>query len=202
MKIGFINASPKGPSSTTKEIMNRVIPYFKEFDIEDISLETKRELKEECFKANSCAAILIVTPLYLDGLPSSLLQFMSEMEYRHHKNDIPVGVVVHGEFYEGEQAKSALHIVQNWCKKCQMKYIMGIGFGGNGTNLPEKTTRNLQGALAVNAMGLKGRSSKEDQYLHIQTPKLFYKSSMDSKWKKEIKENGLATRDLEAKPTE
>lgn len=208
MKIGLINASEKGKKGHTEFLVKSIADFLDGYTTTEIFLETKRNLKNECFEANDCDALVIVTPIHFGGLPSSLLQFMSEMEYRYHGEKMPIGLIVHGGFYENRQGKLCMEIFRNWCNKLGMQYIMGIYCGGSevfaleNRKDKEKYLRPFTGPFAVMTMGIRGKTRKEDQYLYVPMSQLRYKANMEAKWKKEIRENGLSPKDLEAKPTE
>lgn len=204
MKIGLVNASPQGNKSTTAKILDMFSEFIGDYRQVIINLETKRDLKEECFDANDCDALVIASPLYLNLFSSSLLQFMSEMEFRHHSKNIPVAFIVHNDLYDGKEGKLALEIAKNWCDKLHLQYIMGISIGGAGAIRVDENRINdftVKGPFSVMALGIRGKNKKDDQYLTISMTQFGYKALIEKSWKKQIKKNGLSSRDLNAKPS-
>jgi len=81
---------------------------------------------------------------------------------------------------------------------------MGIGFGGGGAIMgmenitPGKGPKATLGkAYTVLAAAIESRTTKENIYISIAFPRLFYKFAAEIGWKKQIKLNGFSSKDLD-----
>lgn len=207
MKVALINGSPKKEYSHSHDLLRRFASYLSDYEPLYISLGTEKDAKNACFQVNTCDAMVIAAPLYLDGFPSAVLQFMSEMEYRYHGQGIPAAFIINCGVYDGKCAETAVRIAKNWCKKAKLNYVMTVSLGGcevleNYADIKtgDGVLKALAGAFVIMALGIRGNNTKQDQYLVLRMRQFSYQKSVEKKWKKEIRQNGLSTRDLSYRP--
>ena len=116
-KVIIINGSPRAPRSNSKKYGEIFSSYYKgQADTFNI---TKNNHKEICSKIGEYKDILLVFPLYADGLPVTMLNFLKVLEENPPKNKPKVNVIVNCGFIEPEQNYVCIDMV----KLLQAKYI-------------------------------------------------------------------------------
>ena len=80
--------------------------------------------------------LVFVFPLYVDSIPSQLLQFLIILgELKDLNHDMMVYCVVNNGFFEGTQNYIAIQQMKNWCAAANLKWGQGVGIGA-GEMLP------------------------------------------------------------------
>ena len=80
MKILILNGSPKKKSSTSKflgKIMGVLLTGCK---VQYASLRTKSEYPKILQQLKDIDALILAAPLYVDGIPSHVLEFLQQAE--------------------------------------------------------------------------------------------------------------------------
>lgn len=218
MKISIINGSPKGKKSASQMIINSMRDSFARID--DANSQGKLEIcellankdKPQCEISDifDSDALVLVFPLYVDGIPGHLLGFLAKLEASSEKftradgKPIKVYAVSNCGFYEGEQANVALDIVRNWSNKFGLCYCGGIGIGGGGALQAFENMKAGRGPRApidnklsclVDSI-ISGNSLEKNTYISIGMPRGLYKFGSHSGWRRSVKANGLKPKDL------
>jgi len=140
MKITFINGSPRKQGGITARLL-RVM----EERLPGCEISHGWEAASE-----GADAILIAFPLYVDGIPSSLLRELIEHEQR-----IPPGArvytLVNNGFYEGEQNATAIAMLRNWCERAGLTWGQGLGVGA-GEILKRESIMAMASVVARRSM--------------------------------------------------
>lgn len=140
MKIALLNGSPRVKSASgfilsqiKSKLENKA--EFIEFIIYKKNIEEK-----DVEEILSCDTILLASPLYVDALPSHVVQAMVCIEENIHdlQKNIEVFAVSNGGFAEGHNNFIAFKIIANWCEKCGFKWNYGVGIGSAERLLVEK----------------------------------------------------------------
>lgn len=194
----MINGSPKAGLSASGCILEEMKNHFpKGREFYDMSFR-KGTLSETDMEAIKRAdSIVIAFPLYVDGVPSHVLRCMEEIR------DVQAGiyVVCNCGFYEAEQNRHALKIMENWCAANSLEWKRGMGIGGGGSltilrpSSNSMFTRKVSKALKELAGGEPG----ENIYVSVGLPRPVYKMAAEKNWRKAIKANGLKPSDLARK---
>ncbi|MDR1000452.1 MAG: NAD(P)H-dependent oxidoreductase [Clostridiales bacterium] len=208
MNIALINASPKKAESASGILLDGLKGLFptdcdtKIFGIHDPSMpETAIE------ELQRFDAWVFAFPLYVDAVPSHLLSAMRQIESNKAVDkDICVYAVVNLGFYDGQQARNALAVMENWCVKSRLKWGGGIGFGGGGAlasmkNVPlgRGPKTSLGKVFSAFSEVILSSSSQENIYASIGLPKFLYKLVAEMGWRHMIKVHGGNKRDLNKK---
>ncbi len=142
MKIALINGSPRA-----KNVSGFVLGRLKsnigdKSDFAEFNLYKNRLTEEEIKEILSCNSIVIAAPLYVDGLPSHVVQAMSDIEALSGsaEKNISVFAVINCGFSESVNNSTALRIVSNWCSKCGFRWMYGLGIGSGERLLVEKNS--------------------------------------------------------------
>ncbi|MDU5040759.1 MAG: hypothetical protein E6239_14210 [Clostridium perfringens] len=127
-KVIIINGSPRAPRSNSKEYGEIFSSYYKgQADTFNI---TKNNHKEICSKIEDYTDILLVFPLYADGLPVTMLNFLKVLEENPPKNKPKVSVIVNCGFIEPEQNNVCIDMVKLFCKQNTYEFNSVLLIGG------------------------------------------------------------------------
>lgn len=207
MRIVIINASLKKEDSVSDILIERLIPFLKgnAYGVLPAAEPMDHRTRRTIMKAAD--AMILVTPVSWNGLPSSLMTLLSDMEMHTLKRNIPVCTVIHDEQTDLKSLEHAENMVKIWCEKCQLHLCMNILIAGSDQmmawkNIPagNQTMKETDAAFQQLADALKG-NEKED--IRIPAGSVFlYKRSMEHYWKKELAMNGLRKSDASEKLNE
>ncbi|WP_150541357.1 hypothetical protein [Clostridium perfringens] len=127
-RVIIINGSPRAPRSNSKEYGEIFSSYYKgQADTFNI---TKNNHKEICSKIGEYTDILLVFPLYADGLPVTMLNFLKVLEENPPKNKPKVNVIVNCGFIEPEQNNVCIDMVKLFCKQNTYEFNSVLSIGG------------------------------------------------------------------------
>lgn len=207
MRIALINGSPKVKRSASENILTALKKLFAESDtVLEFKLRTPTLSNRKIEEISKCNVLVFAFPLYVDEIPSHLINCLYQIETFLKTNadkDITVYALVNCGFYEGKQNLIALEMMENWCKKAGVSWGQGIGIGGGGmlsgmTNVPDGQgpMKSMWNALNVVANNIKNCSSSENIYVSPSFPRFVYKLGGNAGWRKQIQANGLSRKDL------
>lgn len=210
-KICFINGSPRGNKSASKGLMGKVSEMLNKQATETYEIcvvdSLRQNTLEKDFKLlENVNSIVFVFPLYIDAIPSSLLEYMYELhEYidSHPKASdyIPpkVYAIINNGFIEGSQNVNALKIMSHFTARIGYSWRFGIGIGAGefvketmeAIPLKSRLKRNIYDALAKLTAELEG--SHAEQHKNIMTnpsmPKFLFKVAGNRHWTSESKKS-------------
>ena len=152
--------------------------------------------------SKSVQIVVIVFPLYVDGLPSHLLHLLYEAknELRNISPNVRVYAVANNGFYEGTQNALALNMIQHFCDAVGVKWGQGLGIGGGGmlnaSPIGVGPLKNTGVALKTLAANINKNISGDNLFTQPNFPKLLYKMSGHFQWKKAAKNNGIKRKAL------
>lgn len=127
-RVIIINGSPRAPRSNSKEYGEIFRSYYKrQADTFNI---TKNNHKEICSKIGDYTDILLVFPLYADGLPVTMLNFLKVLEENPPKNKPKVNVIINCGFIEPEQNNVCIDMVKLFCKQNTYEFNSVLSIGG------------------------------------------------------------------------
>lgn len=139
-QIAFINGSPRTDKTSFSKHMiqyiSRELGLSSNAILEVNALKlSKKPNTADLANLLSCTTMVIVSPLYVDALPSPLLQLLRNLEV--YKNSHPVNSaepialygVINCGFLGGSQNHIALDILGNFAKLMGFKWMGGLGVG-------------------------------------------------------------------------
>lgn len=113
--ILILNGSPRAPRSNSKRyaalFMNRC-----KMQCEYQSI-TKLNHAELCEKMNDVSDVLLVFPLYADGLPVTLLDFLKTLETCPPERKPVISMLINCGFFEYHQNDIAVRMVELFCRQ-------------------------------------------------------------------------------------
>lgn len=132
MKLLIFNASPKkrgGASQFFSGILRLFLPGLVK---KTVPLRSRKDFDHALSQLGSADAVCISFPLYVDGLPSHLAEFLSLAEEYCKARSLRFRLyaIANNGFIEGQQNRTALRILESWCLHSGAIWSGGIGIGG------------------------------------------------------------------------
>lgn len=137
-KFGFINGSPRPVGSLSRMMIDTFIQELhltpENYSLFDTyKLNGKSDYSLEYASLLECDTIIVVTPLYIDSLPATLLQFLHGVE-KYQATTLPSNSpTLYGftncGFIDGFQNHIALNILENYAARMNWSFGGGMGFG-------------------------------------------------------------------------
>lgn len=193
-KVLILNGSPRAPRSNSKEYgkwFAQVCPS--ETETHAITRDNHLEL---CRAAEHCSDLLLVFPLYVDGLPVTLLNFLKTLEKNPPQHKPTVSVLINCGFLEPEQNEVAVSMVELFCAENGYPFgsVLRIGGGEAILNTPFRglVGRKLKQLAASMARG-RGRRLKVTMPL----PKKLFLRASTAYWENYGKRNGITKAQME-----
>ena len=198
----ILNGSPRAPRSNSRRYAQIFSSCYGEnmeyFDI------TKRNHPELCAKLAGTSHVLFVFPLYADGLPVTLLNFLKSLEAAPPQNKPTVSVLINCGFLEPHQNDVAVDMVRLFCLENGYPFGACLKIGGGeailGTPFAFLVRRSIRAlARAVAA----GRSAELAVTMPL-SPRAFVRASTRY-WRQMGAANGctpeqMASMDIEPQP--
>ncbi|WP_042394923.1 hypothetical protein [Clostridium saudiense] len=206
MKIMMIDGSPKVSKSNSEYFLNILSDFIESKDIVKYKLSKKVDYEDIIKEINTIDTLVFAFPLYVDSLPSHVLEFliMLEENFKDNLKGVNVYVIANCGFYEGKQNKIALNIMKCWCKKMNIKLAQGIGIGagemmGGLRNVPMGKGPNTNLGLALDNLAKNINENKSGDDIFT-TPSMFprfaFRLAANRFWISKANRNGLKKRDL------
>ena len=219
-KILFINGSPRPEKESCS---TKLIQYFsKELQNDYNEIHTANALKlcrqtniDDHFKeALTAESLMIVAPLYVDNMPSSVLDYLRRFEcfiHTHEKfitHPIKLYALINCGFLGGYQNYIALEILEHFAEKVGFIWCGGLGIGSGGMlnatfNVPREAKMQKPIYKGLDDLTAALRSGKTLETTHKQllvsqdySPKLFI-FSLNMSW---IAQSGFKFHGIYKKP--
>lgn len=185
MNLSIINGSPKPGDSTS----GLLIKYF----LQEMGECAASEWNVRIFKCSLDAAdldviarsdiLMLAFPLYVDSIPSRLLQFLVILEELKGLNhDMMVYCIVNNGFFEGTQNHIAIEQVRNWCAAADLKWGQGVGVGAGEmlpftAYIPLKHGPNKKIGYAISnlAANIRNKKSGNDCFVSPNWPRFLWR---------------------------
>ena len=205
----FINGSPRKERSGSSYLLNELSKLLdnninaKEYYISNLIKDTT--LLEEIISYDK---IIFASPLYVDCFPSTMLEFMAIFEdfIKDIRNlKIDMYCVVNCGFPEGDQNKTAINIMKNYCTRLNLNWRFGVGIGGGefiagSKDMPLNSymKKPVYKAFLSLKDDIENNSSANTDNIIVNPnmPKFIYKLAGHIGWKSMAKKNNLKTKDL------
>ncbi len=75
----------------------------------------------------SASAVVLCTPLYVDGLPAQMIRFMETVQREYRGGSKRIYVLANMGLYESQQLVNLFESVRQWCEKMSFSYCGGLG---------------------------------------------------------------------------
>ena len=151
---------------------------------------------DEDMGVSSADTLVLAFPLYVDGLPASLLLALQALPQNSYQN---VYALCNCGFYEGRQTAIAFELLENFCGATGRIFCGGVGIGGGGlipslSFLPYVVhpQRKAYRALQTLAERIKTSLPMDICYLSPTLPRWLYMAAAESSFKQPAKRRSLA----------
>lgn len=200
MRISIINGSPKLGESTSALL----IEYLTGFLNGDYTVCKPDNSEPQISEIVRSDAVVFVFPLYVDGIPSHMLQFLGELEKRGFSESTVIYCVINNGFFEGSQNHVAIEQMKCWCCAADAKWGCAVGSGAGEMqpfikNVPlgHGPNKNLGNALQKLSERIAELKSSDDILISPNWSRPLWRlQSSLFMWLPRAKRNGLKRRDL------
>ncbi len=132
MNLLILNASPKkkgGASRFFSRLFRLFLPGVRK---KSISLSSRQDFRQALELFPGMDAVCLFVPLYVDSLPSHVVEFLIQAEDYCKSNScrFRLYALSNNGFVEGKQNRPTLHMLQAWCERTRNTWGGGIGVGG------------------------------------------------------------------------
>ena len=132
MNLLILNASPKkkgGASRFFSGLFRLFLPGIRK---KVVSLSCQQDFQRVLELLPGMDVVCLFVPLYVDGLPSHIVEFLIQAEgyCKNHPCRFRLYVLANNGFVEGKQNRPALNMLQAWCERAEITWGGGIGIGG------------------------------------------------------------------------
>ena len=200
-KILILNGSPRAPRSHSK----RYAQLFAEACRMETAYYniTRSNHLELCAQLEGCSDVLLVFPLYADGIPAPLLEFLKTLEENPPKSRPVVSILINCGFLEPQQNDIAVEMIRLFCSQNGYPYgsVLKIGSGEAILDTPFRLL--VQRKIGKLARSIEARQNRTDQ-VTMPLPKWMFLNASTIFWSNYGKRNGIsreqmATMEIEGK---
>lgn len=132
MKALIINGSPKRKGSTSGFLGRLTGCFLPDWKVWHASVRTQKEFPEILRHLQEADVLILTVPLYVDGIPSHVIEFLQEAEKFCTENSCHCScyVISNCGFIEGKHNKVHLDMYECWCRRIAIPWGGGLGVGG------------------------------------------------------------------------
>ena len=204
MKISAINGSPKIRKSLSGKIIGqikkRVGGQIKTWHAAKlVESETPPETLAEILDAD---ILLLVFPLYIDGMPAPLIEFLVRLEgVAGGKQEKPlVYTIVNCGFFESNQTAIALEMAECFANRAALPWGYGLGIGGGpvlsgmGEQWGKWPVKGIDRTLSKMADAIRDKTTGKNEFAEPGFPRFFHKVISNRAFHKAVKKRGAQAR--------
>jgi hypothetical protein len=132
MKVLLLNGSPKLRFSTSHYFLGLLKMQMAGCETKEIKLSGSKSYAEIFSFFKTIDALVIAMPLYVDAVPSHVLDFLVEAETfcKRENCRLKLYVITNNGFFEGKQCKNQLDVMRSFCAASGLEWGAGLGIGG------------------------------------------------------------------------
>ncbi len=194
MGIMLINASPRAPRSNSKQYARLFAEYcHASAEYYEVNKSNHAAL---CDKMEGFSDIVFVFPLYADGIPVTLLNFLRTLEGIDRPEKPTVSVIVNCGFIEPYQTDVAVEMVRCYCRQNGYPFGAALRIGSGEAILNTPFRMLLKAKMKRFAGSIGGGKYRDCQVTMPITKKMFIKASTKY-WENYGKRNGITREQME-----
>ena len=122
-KLLIVNGSPRAPRSNSRRYIEQFLPCWGE------TADQYTALRGGPLSPEDCTDLLLVFPLYADGIPAVLMRTLKELAVWRGTARPRIHVLVNCGFLEPEQTRPAVEMVRFFCKRYGFPWGMALQIG-------------------------------------------------------------------------
>ncbi len=135
MKLTCINGSPRGKSSNSKVLLDRMMDGFRSvergYTIEDVYLKGGRNYDAAREALETSDIVILAFPLYTDAMPGIVKEFIETIDLENFSNrGLELGFLVQSGFPEGHHSVFVKRYLDKLARRMQVNYLGTIIRGG------------------------------------------------------------------------
>ena len=208
MRTAVINGSPKtGPSASGRiiDMQAEKLGARAELPVVRSAAPEGRALAEARSALEGAQALVLITPLYVDSLPSHVIALLEALQTEAASLMAPESrlyCLVNCGFWEPDHNALALEQLRLFAKAAGVPWGQGLAFGGGGAAAmaPKFLLRTLDRALQGLAGKILSSSSAPDYHFRVNIPRHLYRLMGNLQWRWLARRNGLAGADIYRRP--
>ena len=128
VNIMLINGSPRAPQSNSRQYAQQ---FARRCPVDSAYYTIRRDNHGLlCHAMEEFSDVLLVFPLYADGIPSTLLQFLQSLEASQAQHRPRISVLINCGFIEPEQNDVAVDMVRLFCRQNGYPFGSVLKIGG------------------------------------------------------------------------
>ena len=135
MNLLIVNGSPRGRKSNSDKMLNWLFngqQSINGISIDKVYAVDRKEREKQLKLMEGADSILVIFPLYTDGMPGITKEIFEEMEnMKEGLKGKPVSFVVHSGFPEPKQSRSVEKYVAHLAALLDMKYLGTVVMPGS-----------------------------------------------------------------------
>lgn len=152
-KLLIVNGSPRAPRSNSRRYIEQFLPCWGE------TADRYTALKGGPLSSEGCTDLLLVFPLYADGVPAVLMRTLKQLATWGETPRPRIHVLVNCGFLEPEQTQPAVEMVRFFCKRYGFPWGMALRIGSGEAILNTPFSFLVRRSLRRLAAGIRaGRS--------------------------------------------
>ena len=192
--IMIINGSPRAPKSNSKQYAEL---FSKSCKVKTEYFQiTRTNHLELCRAVEQFSDLLFVFPLYADGIPVTLLNFLKALEIHAPQRKPVISVLINCGFLEPHQNDIAVQMIRLYCKQNGYSFgsVLKIGSGEAILTTPFRflAVRKIK-QLASSICSTKYRTLK----VTMPISKKFFLKASSSYWLRYGERNGVTKEEME-----
>lgn len=193
-KILILNGSPRAPRSHSKEYARL---FARECSVETEYCDiTKKNHLELCQKLENVSDVLFVFPLYADGIPVTLLNFLKTLEEHPPRRKPALSVLINCGFLEPEQNDVAVEMVRLFAR--QNGYSFGSALKiGSGEAILSTPFRFLVGRKMKKLADAIAQGRSCSMKVTMPLPKRVFLRASTAYWEEYGRKNGVTKAQME-----
>jgi hypothetical protein len=218
MNVLLLIGSPKVKQSNSEALGDCLLGLLDQEGVTTRKIKIYQALKEEkgmeelLSSINTCEALILLFPLYVDSLPSGVIKVMEAIAAQrsdpHSSPPRPGGqtfmAICNSGFPEAEHNDTALAICRCFAEKTGLQWLGGLPLGG-GEAIGGKPLTSFGGMFRkqINALKMAAEAIVERKKLPAEAVALFRKPSIPRwlyvccghfGWRRQARENGVLKR--------
>lgn len=132
MNVLILNASPKRKGGASRFFSKLIKLMLLGCNVTTCDVRGRSDYEKALSLLADVDAVIISSPLYVDGIPAHLLPFLMEAEYictqKHYR--FKLYVLSNNGFIEGKQNALHMKMYEAWCNRASIEWGGGLGIGG------------------------------------------------------------------------
>lgn len=193
-RLMIVNGSPRAPKSNSKKYSQMFRQFWQGETKEYLVTSGKHE--ECCRQLKDYDQLMFVFPLYADGIPVTLMNYLKVLEQNIPEKKPVVHVLINCGFFEPEQNLTAVEMMRCFCEKNGFRYGMTFCIGSGEAIL---TTPFAFFVKRKMKRFVRGMQSGKSELLKVTMPltKKMFLSASTSYWEAYGAKNGISREEMD-----